>query len=193
MQCPNCQHWNEPGSRFCEECGFELPANTGTNQVSVRSTAVQPSAGSPDEVDFSEFVDKSPPSSGSVSVSPVSSMPPIPDQVLTPIDSPAPAPYTGPRLVLSSSGSIFRLGDAAVLGREDPTLQIDLEGYPDGKFVSHRHAQIVKMNDQYYIEDLGSSNHTYVNDIKLAEGQSEPLKQGDTIRLGKISLTFHEG
>jgi hypothetical protein len=194
MQCPNCQHWNEPGSRFCEECGFELPATGGTNQVSVRSTAVQPSveAEAPDAVDFSEFVDKasvSPvPPSGSVS-----SVPPVPDQQLTPIDSPPPAPYTGPRLVLNSSGSIFRLGNAAVIGREDPTLQIDLEGYPDGKFVSHRHAQIVKMSDQYYIEDLGSSNHTYVNDIKLAEGQSEPLKQGDNIRLGKIVLTFHEG
>jgi hypothetical protein len=183
MQCPNCQHWNEPGSRFCEECGFELPAATsGTNQVSVRATAVQPSVDAPDAVDFSEFVDKA-------AVSPV---PPI-EQMLTPIDNPAPIPYTGPRLVLNSSGSIFRLGSAAVIGREDPTLQIDLEGYPDGKFVSHRHAQIVKMNDQYYIEDLGSSNHTYVNDIKLAEGQSEPLKQGDTIKLGKIQLTFHEG
>lgn len=182
MQCPNCQHWNEPGSRFCEECGFELPASSGTNQVSVRATAVQPAADPPDAIDFSEFVDKA-------AVSPV---PPIPEQQLTPVDSAPPAPYTGPRLVLNSSGSIFRLGSAAVIGREDPTLQIDLEGYPDGKFVSHRHAQIVKMNDKYYIEDLGSSNHTYVNDIKLAEGQSEPLKQGDNIRLGKIVLTFHE-
>jgi hypothetical protein len=190
MQCPNCQHWNEPGSRFCEECGFELPAaSSGTNQVSVRATAVQPAVDQPDSVDFSEFVDKA-------SVSPVppsSSVPPPPEQMLTPIENPAPIPYTGPRLVLQSSGSIFRLGSAAVIGREDPTLQIDLEGYPDGKFVSHRHAQIVKMNDQYYIEDLGSSNHTYVNDIRLAEGQSEPLKQGDNIKLGKIVLTFHEG
>jgi pSer/pThr/pTyr-binding forkhead associated (FHA) protein len=79
-----------------------------------------------------------------------------------------------------------------VLGREDPSLQIDLEGYPDGKFVSHRHAQIVKMDDKYYIEDLGSSNHTWVNDLKLAQGQQEPLKEGDTIKLGKIELSFHE-
>src|SRR5690349_2076212 len=108
MQCPNCQHWNEPGSRFCEECGFELPATGGTNQVSVRSTAVQPSVQNdvPDSVDFSEFVDKasvSPvPPSGPVASA--SSVPPIPEQQLTPVDFAPPAPYTGPRLVLDSSG-----------------------------------------------------------------------------------------
>ena len=93
---------------------------------------------------------------------------------------------------LQSTGSIFKLGARRCSGREDPTLQIDLEGYPDGKYVSHRHAQIVKMDDKYYIEDLGSSNHTWVNEIKLAQGQAEPLKEGDVIKLGKIELTFHE-
>jgi pSer/pThr/pTyr-binding forkhead associated (FHA) protein len=95
-------------------------------------------------------------------------------------------------MVLDSTGSIFKLGDATVIGREDASLQIDFDGYPDGKYISHRHAQIVRMNAQYYIEDLGSSNHTWVNDIKLASGQSEPLKDGDKIRFGKIELTFHE-
>ena len=95
-------------------------------------------------------------------------------------------------MVMTSSGSIFKLGDATVVGREDAGIQIDFDGYPDGKYISHRHAQIVRMNGKYYIEDLGSSNHTWVNDIKLAAGQSEPLKDGDKIRFGKIELTFHE-
>src|SRR3982750_3934876 len=132
MQCPNCQHWNEAGSRFCEECGFELPATNGGNyQVPVR--------------------DASAPASSAAVVQPVPQIqaddvvPDIPAQNLTPIDDPAPVAYSGPHLMLQSTGSIFKLGAAAVLGREDPSLQIDLEGYPDGKFVSHRHAQIVKM------------------------------------------------
>lgn len=108
------------------------------------------------------------------------------------MDVAAPVPYAGPHLVLNSSGSIFKLGDAAVIGREDPALQIDFEGYPDGQYISHRHAQIVKMNEKYYIEDLGSSNGTWVSDIKLAKGQSEPLEEGDRVKLGKIELTFHE-
>ena len=176
MQCPNCQHWNEAGSRFCEECGFELPTTNGGNyQVPVR--------------------DANAPASSAAIVEPVpqaDAIPDIPAQNLTPIDDPAPTAYAGPHLLLQSTGSIFKLGAAAVLGREDPSLQIDLEGYPDGKFVSHRHAQIVKMDDKYYIEDLGSSNHTWVNDLKLAQGQAEPLKEGDLIKLGKIELMFHE-
>jgi hypothetical protein len=75
MQCPNCQHWNEAGSRFCEECGFELPTTNGGNyQVPVRDASA-------------------PPSSAAV-VQPVpqqaEAIPDIPAQNLTPIDDPAP-------------------------------------------------------------------------------------------------------
>ncbi len=163
MQCPNCKHWNEAGSRFCEECGFELTSQDQpvSAQVTVR------------EAEDTEI--------------------PVPaPQTLTPSSSPAPVPYSGPRLLLNSTGSIFRLGDVALVGREDASLQIDLEGYPEGKYVSHRHAQITKIKGVYYIEDLGSSNHTWVNQIKLAQGQAEPLKEGDIVRFGKVELTFHE-
>ena len=122
-------------------------------------------------------------------VSPVSA---VPDQQLMPTADAAPAPYTGPRLLLKSTGSIYKLGEATVIGRENPALQIDLEGYPDGKYVSHRHAQVVKLNGKYYVEDLGSANHTFVNELKLAQGQAEPLNEGDTLKLGKIELEFHE-
>src|SRR5664279_4361486 len=131
MECPNCGHWNEAGSRFCEECGFELPKSdeAAAYQVPVREASAQPP----------------------VVPAVASAVPDIPAQTLTPIEDPTPAPYVGPHLMLVSTGSMFKLGSAAVIGREDPTLQIDLEGYPDGKFVSHRHAQIVKMDDKYYI------------------------------------------
>ena len=165
MQCPNCKHWNEAGSRFCEECGFELVADPQNQPVSAQVSVR--------EADENEVPAPAP-------------------QTLTPASAPAPVPYSGPRLLLNSTGSIFRLGDVAIVGREDATLQIDLEGYPEGKYVSHRHAQITKIKDVYYVEDLGSSNHTWVNQIKLAPGQAEPLKEGDIVRFGKVELTFHE-
>lgn len=168
MQCPNCQHWNEAGSRFCEECGTELTgqAAAAAAQVSVRATT---------------DADAIPVTAPEQDLIP----PPIPQAVTT-------TPYSGPRLVLEKTGSIFRLADATVIGREDATLQIDLDGYENGQFVSHRHAQITKIGDKYYLEDLGSSNHSWVNGIKLGQGQAEPLKEGDVVRLGKLELIFHE-
>ena len=170
MQCPNCGHWNEAGSRFCEECGLELPQESSAPaySVPVRPATSQDSAPA------------------------VPAVPAVPDQPLVPVADAVPVAYAGPHLVLKSTGSIFKLGSAAVIGRENPALQIDLEGYPDGQYISHRHAQVVKMDDKFYVEDLGSANHTWVNEIKLAQGQQEPLKDGDTIKLGKIELTFHE-
>ena len=164
MQCPNCQHWNKSGARFCEECGFAL--------ASVPNQSVSSQASARPAVNHE--------------------IPASAPQRLEPVNAPAPVLYTGPRLRLKSTGSIFRLGEVAIVGREDTTLQIDLESYPEGKYVSHRHAQITKIKSAYYIEDLGSSNHTYVNHIKLAQGQAEPLKEGDVIRFGKVEVTFHE-
>lgn len=166
MQCPNCQHWNEPGSRFCEECGHELTA------AAAKAPAVKVTYASASE-----------------------DAPPPPPQVLVPAAPPAmaaPAPlYSGARLVLQAGGSIFKLGDVTLIGRADPTLQIDFEGYPDGQYISNPHAQITKLGDLYYVEDLDSNNASYVNDRKLARGQAEPLKEGDVVRFGKITLTFH--
>lgn len=179
MECPNCHHWNEAGARFCEECGFELTgAAAAPAKVSITG-GVSPEVSMPDLSSIS-----SPPAPDSV--------PEPPPQVLVPADVPAPTTYAGARLVLDSTGSVFKLGDATIIGREDPMVQIDFDGYEDGKYVSHRHAQIVKNNGAYYIEDLGSSNHTRVNGAKLSAGQSEPLHEGDKIRFGKIELTFHE-
>ncbi len=172
MQCPNCKHWNEPGARFCEECGTELPEE----QAAAPVVSVRPAVATDSVPAIVESTD----------------VPPIPQQDLTPIDSQPIVPYQGPRLVLDSTGSIFKLGDATVIGREDPSIQIDLDGYPDAKYVSHRHAQIIKMNGKFYVEDLGSSNFTWVNEIKLIKGQSEPLEQDDKLKLGKLLLTFME-
>lgn len=177
MQCPNCKHWNEPGARFCEECGTELIEDQGAAPVvSVRPALATDSVPAMSVPAIVESTD----------------VPPIPQQDLTPVDVQPVAPYTGPRLVLDNTGSIFKLGDATVIGREDPSIQIDLDGYPDAKYVSHRHAQIIKMNDKFYVEDLGSSNFTWVNDIKLIKGQSEPLESNDKLKLGKLILTFME-
>ncbi len=55
-------------------------------------------------------------------------------------------------------------------------------------FVSHHHAVLYRHGSQYVIEDLGSRNHTYVNDHMLT-GKAY-IRPGDIVRIGMVSLRF---
>ncbi len=181
MECPNCHHWNETGARFCEECGFNLTsvdAANGSLPQAVPSSDALPIASTPTEQ----------PDSPDLSAVPD----PSPQMLVAPDIAPAVSAYGAAHFVLNATGSLFKLGATTIIGRADPTAQIDFEGYPNGSYVSHRHAQITDKDGTFYIEDLGSANHTYVNGIRLSPGQSEPLREGDTVRIGKIELLFHE-
>ena len=55
--------------------------------------------------------------------------------------------------------------------------------------VSRHHAQLRYRARRFWIADLGSTNGTYVNDDQVAE---RSLRDGDTISLGGLELTFKE-
>lgn len=79
------------------------------------------------------------------------------------------------------------------LGRRDPAggtmPDVDLTSYAAYRMgVSRRHALLTLKNRTLQIIDLGSSNGTMVNGVKLAPHQPRPLKDGDMIALGKMSL-----
>jgi len=54
--------------------------------------------------------------------------------------------------------------------------------------VSKQHARIVKQDEAYYIEDLNSTNGTYLNKISITK---KALKNNDIIIIGKHSLEIH--
>ena len=57
--------------------------------------------------------------------------------------------------------------------------------------VSRRHARFVVKEGIVFVEDLGSTNGTFLNDTRLSSPQ--PLRPGDTITFGdKIVMTFEE-
>lgn len=104
------------------------------------------------------------------------------------------------RLVIEkgrSSGKQFMLSDAeAHIGRWDadggifPDVDLDTDD-PEAK-VSRRHARITLSNGQYFLEDLGSTNGTFINRGKrLPPGQRQALCDGDEIIVGKTFLRFH--
>ncbi len=62
---------------------------------------------------------------------------------------------------------------------------IDVTGFPSSEIVSRIHADIRIEAGNYYLEDVGSANGTYVNHTPLQPGNRHRLRSGDRIALGK--------
>ena len=58
--------------------------------------------------------------------------------------------------------------------------------------VSRKHAKITRNENNYYIEDLGSQNGTWVNGHPLSPGFQVEIKEGDIITLGHVLLSAGE-
>ena len=82
-------------------------------------------------------------------------------------------------------GSVFDLTGGAVLGRAD-TADIQV----DDQFASAAHARIFPRDGFMYIEDMGSTNGTYLNGRQV--GQAERLKLEDVIRIGDSEYRYQE-
>jgi ribosomal protein L40E len=76
------------------------------------------------------------------------------------------------------------------LGKPNETSppDLDVSGLPCSEVVSRVHANIRVEGENYYIEDIGSANGTYINHNALAKGNRHLLRSGDRISLGKGDL-----
>jgi hypothetical protein len=90
----------------------------------------------------------------------------------------------------AEAGIEFEIAGAVVIGRFDPNvgpIDVDLGGLSEGSFVSRRHARIEFRDGQWVLEDLGSSNGTFLRKgdefIRIAE--PTPLADGDLVVFGK--------
>jgi hypothetical protein len=84
------------------------------------------------------------------------------------------------------AGMIYDIGEGAILGRGD-AAEIRLED----PFASSRHARVAAQGGIVLIEDLGSTNGTYLNE-ELLQGP-QPLHRGDRVRIGDSEFTYEEG
>ncbi len=72
---------------------------------------------------------------------------------------------------------------------EQTPPNIDVSGFPSAEVVSRIHANIrIEPGQNYYIEDVGSANGTYINHSALVKGTRHLLQTGDRICLGKGDL-----
>jgi pSer/pThr/pTyr-binding forkhead associated (FHA) protein len=85
----------------------------------------------------------------------------------------------------SHRGATFDLGDELVLGR-GPKCQVVL----DDSYVSQMHARLFAKGDVYMVEDLGSTNGTYLNRRKVTTPTE--LRRGDQVKIGKTVLEMRK-
>lgn len=162
--CPACGASNPPGEAFCQICGFGFAVQQQANPLEL-----------PVPVTTTAFV----------------------------------APAAAAAEIVSGHQGAGRLLSAAtnislplpekteiVLGRLDPDRNI----YPDidltdqgsaSTSVSRRHARLVVQGSQVFVEDMNSTNSTYLNRQRLQPGQRFLLNPGDELRLGGVILVYY--
>lgn len=60
----------------------------------------------------------------------------------------------------------------------------------DNKLASRNHAVIQKIRDAYFIQDLESTNGTFVNDVRIPNNKYVKLNSGDKITIGNAALVI---
>ncbi len=169
IRCNHCNAQQMNGTIFCSECGAsliaEVPRRETTNALS-RTVDGIPSV-----------VEDGPP-----------------------MVVPAPVPVakvSGICLVVINSGRRINLesGEELLVGRKDnqrgiyPDIDLGLDGGYDAG-VSRRHAIIVPNRKGYMLEDLGSSNGTFINGTRLAPQSPTLIAHGDELKFGTLILRF---
>jgi hypothetical protein len=132
MICPQCGTPNNPGDKFCEQCGavLQAPAEDGAAATQV---------GAPPEA-----------------------------ATLVRRDEP---------------GQSYALGNRAIVGRLD-TCDVPIHD----KSVSREHARLSQLPGGYVLEDLGSTNGTFVNGSRIQE--AVVVRPGDEITFGSIEFSL---
>jgi pSer/pThr/pTyr-binding forkhead associated (FHA) protein len=115
--------------------------------------------------------------------------------VREPVAKPAPAPVA-PKATRASTkkvpttltvtegslaGTALTLMDNGVLLGRNPECTLVL----DDDFASGRHARIFRQDGGWFVEDLKSTNGTYLGSDKLTPAKPMPIEVGSTLRIGK--------
>ncbi len=141
QDCPNCGTSNAADALFCEACGYDF--TTGT------------------------MPRKADPASGDASATPGNTSPALEDTWVAELwidpqwyaeqSSPDPLPSAGPPTVVPLKNT------SLLVGRESKSRDIhpDIDCGTDNG-VSRRHAQLTTDGTRWWVEDLGSSNGTFV-------------------------------
>jgi pSer/pThr/pTyr-binding forkhead associated (FHA) protein len=102
------------------------------------------------------------------------------------------------RLLVVASGDMVLLPDKeqVIIGRADPVSRfypdVDLSPYQALQSgVGRRHLRMMVRENQVLIEDMNSTNGTFLRGQKLTPRMPQPINDGDELRLGTLTLRFN--
>lgn len=163
IECPYCGHTNMEGSLFCESCGFSL-WDDNQEQASTRKL----------DENSNELSVKSGWGTATFQDG---------NQVIIHIKG------TEKPLTITP-GPEFLIGRRDTASGVKPDLDLTDYGALD-KGVSRVHSALRRGEDVLSIVDLDSANGTYLNGQRLASHQPRLLRDGDEIRLGKLTMHIY--
>lgn len=174
--CPQCSTPNLAGTLYCDNCGADL-----------RNATAAPMGGG-------QSVGGTPPQQYNPAQQPVYTPPQQP--MYTPSVAPINVPPTPPRLMAGGQALMVPQKNEIIIGRTDLasgwTADVDLTpaGGTADQGVSRRHAKLT-WQGQWMLEDMDSTNKTYLRGQALVPYQKTPLNNGEVIQLGRIQITFY--
>lgn len=163
--CPNCQTPNREGTLFCEECGVSI---SGVDSIATKAFKAGMTSGlAAPETNITTWGTSHLTSRTTL----VFRIQGFPDAHNVPMDG----------------------RSKLIMGRVDPNTgvrpEVDLTPFgAQEKGISRSHSLLQFAEDRLTITDMGSVNGTYLNSQRLIPNQPRLVRDGDEIRLGKLSM-----
>ena len=162
--CPECGYKNRVGVLVCDNCGQPLIKGMSTLTTRIKPSSELPEAFSDEGASGTSHFDQD----------------------------------TSLALYFSDTGQslILQIPEHITMGRVDLSHStrpdVDLTEYGAvAKGVSRIHATFLRDDDTLLLNDIRSTNGTYLNDQRLIPDEPQIIRDGDTIQLGKFKICIH--
>lgn len=183
--CPNCQAANPPNALFCEACGYDYTTGSMPRPVTPSVLDLDTPAGTA-AADPAADAGASPAATGPVA--PPSVAPPLAEAWVAEVwidpdwyadqESTDPLPSAGVPIVVPLRSTSILVGRTSRSRGIHPDIDL---GADNG--ISRRHCQLTTDGTRWWVEDLGSSNGTYLGSA-IGPLPEDPVPAGEKREIG---------
>ena len=159
--CPNCRHPEVPGALFCSECGAQLVFSDSSNTTALPEKQVH------DDL----------PGTAPIQPNMTST---LRARIMVHI-------IDNGKLIPVTDKTEFTVGRAS--DGQPITPDVDLGEFNAFDYgVSRLHIVVRLVGEKLSIMDLGSSNGTFINGVRIPVNMEQPISSGDIVSLGKFRI-----